>query len=133
MKVLIGAAILSLCALFSSVSSAGVIEVHLASQTFRFYDDDGKLLRSGPISSGKKGYRTPTGVFRVLGKARSVYSEKYRARMPFALRFRGNKYFIHQGRLPGYPQSHGCVRLLKKDAQFLFAKASVGDRVIIRY
>ena len=80
------------------------------------------------------GYPTPTGKFAVLGKEKDKVSSRYtnqlgmQAWMPYAIQFHGH-YFLHEGWLPGYPDSHGCVRLGEKDARFLFEQMQLGDPV----
>lgn len=111
------------------------LTIHLGAQRFT-YSEGGKVVRSGPVSSGKRGYGTPAGSFRVLSKQRIKVSSRYAgsdgrpASMPYSIQFRSN-YFIHQGRLPGYAASHGCVRLRGGDASFLFSRLSSGDPIII--
>ncbi len=109
--------------------------IHLGAQRFS-YSEGGRVLRGGPVSTGRRGYGTPTGSYRVQGKQRHKVSSLYAgsngrpASMPYAIQFRGN-YFIHQGRLPGYPASHGCVRVRGGDAQFLFSRLRPGDPILI--
>lgn len=109
--------------------------IRLGAQRFS-YSEGGRVLRGGPVSTGRRGYGTPTGSYRVQGKNRHKVSSLYAgsngrpASMPYAIQFRGN-YFIHQGRLPGYPASHGCVRLRGGDAQFLFSRLRPGDPILI--
>ncbi len=109
------------------------LTINLASQQFT-YSIDGEPARVGPISSGAEGYPTPTGKFAVLGKEKDKVSSRYtnqlgmQAWMPYSIQFHGN-YFLHEGWLPGYPDSHGCVRLGEKDARFLFEQMQVGDPV----
>ncbi|WP_295392014.1 L,D-transpeptidase [uncultured Thiodictyon sp.] len=111
------------------------LTIHLGSQRF-VYSEGGRAVRSGPVSSGRRGYGTPGGSYRVLSKQRHKFSSLYAgsngrpASMPYAIQFRSN-YFIHQGRLPGYPASHGCVRLHAGDAQFLFSRLRAGDPIVI--
>ena len=111
------------------------LTIHLGSQRFA-YQENGQVVRAGPVSSGKRGYGTPAGSYRVLGKQRHKVSSRYAgsdgrpASMPFAIQFRSN-YFIHQGRLPGYAASHGCVRLRGGDASFLFSRLRPGDPIVI--
>lgn len=111
------------------------LTINLGAQRFT-YSEGGKVVRSGPVSSGKRGYGTPAGSFRVLGKQRTKVSSRYAgsdgrpASMPYSIQFRSN-YFIHQGRLPGYAASHGCVRLRGGDASFLFSRLRPGDPISI--
>ncbi len=111
------------------------LHIHLGTQRFSYAEGE-QVVRAGPVSSGKRGYGTPAGAYWVLSKQRHKVSSRYAgsdgrpASMPYAIQFRSN-YFIHQGRLPGYPASHGCVRLRGADAQFLFSRLRPGDPVFI--
>ena len=114
------------------VDSRGVreIRIFLDRQYFGAYEN-GQLVFWGPVSSGKKDKRTPPGKFFVNYKQRTRYSVKYEhAPMPFSLNYH-NGYFIHQQSLPGYPASHGCVRLLPMDAERLFLWSHPGDPVTL--
>ena len=63
-------------------------------------------------STGMKGHETPTGVFTILQKAKEHYSSTYdNAPMPNMERLTWDGIALHAGKLPGYPASHGCVRL----------------------
>jgi hypothetical protein len=111
------------------------LRFHLSSQTF-YYFEDGEPVLSGPIASGKPGSTTPTGKFSVLSKERDKQSSLYtneigtQAWMPYSLQFYGN-YFIHEGWLPGYAASHGCIRLGHYDARLLFERMKIGDPVTV--
>lgn len=100
------------------------------------YFRDSIPLHCAGISSGKKGYKSITGNFQIQSKERMHYSSKYPdatgmpAKMPWSMHFYGN-YFIHEGRLPGYPASHGCIRVAKGDAKKFFDLARVGDPVVV--
>ena len=117
----------------SEETQSRALTINLKTQQFS-YLVDGEPVRSGPISSGAQGYPTPTGTFSVLGKEKDKVSSRYtntlgmQAWMPYSIRFHGH-YFLHEGWLPGYPDSHGCVRLGEKDARFLFERMKIGDRV----
>ncbi|WP_157174645.1 L,D-transpeptidase [Thiocystis violascens] len=117
----------------SEETQSRALTINLKTQQFS-YLVDGEAVRSGPISSGAQGYPTPTGTFSVLGKEKDKVSSRYtntlgmQAWMPYSIRFHGH-YFLHEGWLPGYPDSHGCVRLGEKDARFLFERMKIGDRV----
>jgi lipoprotein-anchoring transpeptidase ErfK/SrfK len=51
--------------------------------------------------------------------------------MPYSLQFTG-PYFVHEGWVPGRPDSHGCVRLHYEDAKLLFSRMRVGDRILVK-
>ena len=107
------------------------IEIDLGAQTAQlFVDDVGE--EAVPISSGRKGYATPKGEFVVTNKHRHWTSTIYGASMPFYLRFSCRAFGMHAGHLPGYPASHGCIRLNKKNAQSFFERVPVGTLVVIK-
>lgn len=89
------------------------------------------MVRRGPVSTGRRSRWTPVGNFSVKTRERNHFSSKYRVDMPYAMQVHGN-IFMHQGELPGYPASHGCIRLGEEDAKFLFHWAKLGDRVVVR-
>jgi hypothetical protein len=102
------------------LQSGVVITVSLSSQTMHVFRD-GVLWKSSPVSTGKKGKRTPTGVFAILQKKRHHRSNLYsNAPMPWMQRLTWSGIAIHAGHLPGYPASHGCIRLPAAFASELF-------------
>ncbi len=108
-----------------------VIVVSINNQTVTVYDD-GKVIAKSPISSGMTGHPTPTGVFSILEKNRIHHSNLYGgAPMPFMQRVTNSGVAMHAGDLPGYPASHGCIRLPYSFARNLFGITDVGARVII--
>lgn len=93
---------------------------------------NGILIGVSTCSTGKKGFETPTGVFTVLEKAEEHYSKEFDdAPMPFMERLTWQGVALHAGKLPGYPASHGCVRLPPKFAKNLYEATHVGTPVII--
>src|SRR4029450_6315085 len=93
---------------------------------------NGVPIGASTVSSGKKGYDTPTGVFTVLEKKKEHYSKTYNnAPMPFMQRLTWKGVALHAGNLPGYPASHGCVRLPAKFAQLLYGETNLGRTVVI--
>lgn len=122
---------LSLCLLSSTVSAAPEIIIDRSNQTYTVINDD-KVIKKGRVSTGKKGHQTPSGRFVIHTKYRAVKSQKYNAPMPYAMFFIGSLYAIHQGHVPNYPASHGCVRVPKKDAQHLFSLIPIGTTVVIK-
>ena len=84
------------------------------------------------VSTGKAGYKTPTGVFTILQKRAVHKSNKYAdAPMPFMQRLTWYGIAMHAGNLPGYPASHGCIRLPLAFAKLLYGISSLGLTVII--
>src|SRR6185295_605219 len=73
---------------------------------------DGTRIGATTISSGRRGYRTPIGEFRILQKDKTHRSKKYgNLPMPFTMRLTWDGVALHAGGVPGYPTSHGCVHL----------------------
>jgi lipoprotein-anchoring transpeptidase ErfK/SrfK len=105
--------------------------VSLKSQQVTFYDADGWILRA-PVSSGTTGRETPAGIFSVLEKDKDHHSNLYDdAWMPNMQRITWSGIALHGGPLPGYPASHGCVRMPYDFAERLFDKTRIGMRVIV--
>ncbi|MEZ5844872.1 MAG: L,D-transpeptidase family protein [Hyphomicrobiaceae bacterium] len=83
-------------------------------------------------STGRPGHRTPTGVFAILEKQRHHVSSIYKgAQMPNMERLTWGGIALHAGNLPGYPASHGCVRLPMQFSRLLFGVTHLGTVVII--
>ena len=84
------------------------------------------------VSTGKKGHETPTGVFTLLQKNVDHKSNLYNsAPMPYMQRLTWDGIAMHAGNLPGYPASHGCVRLPLAFAKLLYGVTRLGLTVII--
>ena len=94
--------------------------------------DDGVPIAESRISSGTEFLPTPTGVFSVIQKQRWHRSNLYSdAPMPFMQRITWSGVALHAGKLPGYPASHGCIRLPDDFAVRLFRTTAIGARVVI--
>lgn len=105
--------------------------VSIADQRISLYGPDG-LIESSKISSGTASNPTPTGIFGVTQKNRWHESNLYSgAEMPYMQRLTWGGIALHEGRLPGYPASHGCIRLPRQFAQRLFGMTKPGFRVVI--
>jgi len=90
-------------------------------QTFAAYEN-GELVRTGPTNMGRKADQTPTGLFFTNWKAEkttSTFNDEWELEWNFNIE---NKLGVgfHQYELPGYPASHSCLRLLEKDAKYLY-------------
>ncbi|HEY0334556.1 MAG TPA: L,D-transpeptidase [Stenotrophomonas sp.] len=93
---------------------------------------NGILIGVTTISSGKKGYETPTGVFTILQKDKDHHSNEYNnAPMPYQERLTWGGVALHAGGLPGYPESHGCVHLPSEFARLLFNDSNMGMVVVV--
>src|SRR6266705_6880009 len=105
--------------------------VSLHSQRVTVYDANGWILRA-PVSSGQKRRETPAGIFAVIQKQAEHYSNLYDdAYMPHMQRITWSGIALHGGPLPGYPASHGCVRMTVDFAEHLFSLTKLGMRVIV--
>jgi hypothetical protein len=107
------------------------IVIDLLTQLAFVYRDD-QLIGAAAISSGKDEKPTPLGFFSVLEKRRFYRSKKYdNAPMPFMQRIDTYGIALHGGDNPGFPASHGCIRLPYKFAERLFALTAIGSKVVI--
>lgn len=107
--------------------------VNLDTQRMLFFRD-GRAIAASTISSGSKGHETPTGVFTILQKNAAHRSKTYNnAPMPNMQRLTWSGIAMHAGNLPGYPASHGCVRLPLQFSKLLFGETSMGMTVIITH
>ena len=93
---------------------------------------NGVLTGVSTASTGKRGYETPTGVFTILQKNEDHFSNIYDdAPMPYMQRLTWGGIALHAGGLPGYPASHGCIRLPSEFARLLFEITSTGMTVVV--
>lgn len=140
------------------VGGSSAIVINLTEQTASFYKG-GKLVGVSAISSGREGFATPTGNFKIMQKnkdhASNLYGEYVDAAgnvikkdvdvkkdpkppgaifkgapMPYFMRVVGGV-GMHQGFLPGVPDSHGCIRMPEHMAQVFFANVEKGTPVTI--
>lgn len=108
-----------------------VVIVSLPAQRAYVYRN-GVRIGVSTVSTGKPGYDTPAGVYAILQKRREHYSNLYdNAPMPFMQRLTWDGLALHAGTLPGYPASHGCVRLPDRFAELLFAATTRGTLVVV--
>lgn len=142
-----------------SIVGTPSIRIHLAAQRAYFYKS-GQLVGVSPISTGSDEHATPPGTFKVTQKSKDHESSLYgvikdlatgqiinkdadtrihkagpgqefvHAPMPFFLRF-NHGIGMHAGFLPGYPASHGCVRMPEQMAQKFFEHATLGTPVVV--
>ncbi len=140
------------------VSGAPSVHISLSEQRANFYKG-GELVGVSVISTGREGHATPTGTFRIQQKDQNHVSSIYGdyidaqgnilkkeiergkdpmppggiydgARMPYFMRITGGV-GMHEGFLPGYPASHGCIRMPGFMAQAFFRSVEVGTPVTI--
>ncbi|MFB9079547.1 L,D-transpeptidase [Flavobacterium procerum] len=98
-----------------------IIIFSYTTQTFAAYEN-GELVRTGPTNMGRKKDPTPTGLFFTNWKAEkttSTFNDEWELKWNFNIE---NKLGVgfHEYELPGYPASHSCLRLLEKDAKYLY-------------
>jgi lipoprotein-anchoring transpeptidase ErfK/SrfK len=121
-RVAIVAAFLVMAALVSSAEAGIVARIDISAQTMTV-SENGWVKYRWPVSTARKGYRTPRGTFRPTRLHRMWYSQKYdNSPMPHSIFFTGG-YAIHgteYTRSLGRPASHGCVRLAPKNARALY-------------
>lgn len=107
------------------------IVVSIPDQRVHVYRN-GIRIAVSTCSTGKPGHSTPTGVFTILQKDKHHRSSTYNnAPMPNMNRLTWSGIALHAGQLPGYPASHGCVRLPMKFSELLFGITRLGMVVII--
>ncbi len=107
------------------------IIISIADQRISVYGD-GALIARSSVSTGVPRHPTPFGVFSVIGKKRWHRSNLYSAApMPYMQRITWSGIALHEGVVPGYPASHGCIRLKKDFAVRLWHLTRRGTRVII--
>jgi lipoprotein-anchoring transpeptidase ErfK/SrfK len=108
-----------------------VLNVSIRAQRLTVYDANG-IVAEAPVSTGRVGYATPMGVFTILEKNRVHFSNLYgNAPMPNMQRITWSGVALHAGDLPGYPASHGCIRLPHGFSKKLFGMTKMGARVIV--
>lgn len=114
-----------------SPSGPVAIVVSIPEQLVHVYRN-GVRIAASTCSTGKPGHETPTGVFTVLQKDKHHHSSTYNnASMPNMNRLTWSGIALHAGKLPGYPASHGCVRLPLDFSEKLFEVTHVGTPVIL--
>jgi hypothetical protein len=107
------------------------IIVSIAEQRVYVYRN-GIRIAVSTCSTGKPGHSTPTGVFTILQKDKHHKSSTYsNAPMPNMNRLTWSGVALHAGQLPGYPASHGCVRLPVRFSELMFTVTHLGTPVIL--
>lgn len=107
------------------------IVVDLLTQMTYVYRGDA-LLGASSMSSAKTGHITPYGNWTILEKRPFYRSKKYdNAPMPWMQRFDDYGIAFHGGVNPGYPASHGCIRLPMKFAEKLYGVTKLGTKIVV--
>jgi lipoprotein-anchoring transpeptidase ErfK/SrfK len=108
-----------------------IIAISIQKQRLKIYDAAGVFAET-PISSGMPGHPTPMGVFSVIQKQKLHHSNIYSgAPMPYMQRITWSGIAIHAGVLPGYPASHGCIRMPMAFAMKMWNWTKMGARVVV--
>ncbi|WP_338831974.1 L,D-transpeptidase family protein [Bradyrhizobium sp. 27S5] len=108
-----------------------IISVSIDQQRVSVYDANG-LYAESPVSTGMKGHSTPMGVFSVIQKQKYHQSNIYSgAPMPYMQRITWSGIAMHAGVLPGYPASHGCIRMPMSFAVKMYGWTRMGARVFV--
>ena len=107
------------------------IEITLASQHMALIKDGVPVLNS-TCSTGREGYSTKRGYFVITDKERNHRSTIYHVDMPYFMRLSCLDFGMHEGFVPNYPASHGCIRLPGETARKLFAEIPIGTVVAVQ-
>jgi len=108
-----------------------VIAVSIGRQQVKIYDANG-FFAAAPVSTGMPGHPTPMGVFSVIQKHKFHHSNIYSgAPMPYMQRITWSGVAMHAGVLPGYPASHGCIRMPTAFAVKMWNWTKMGARVFV--
>jgi lipoprotein-anchoring transpeptidase ErfK/SrfK len=108
-----------------------IIDVSINKQQVKIYDDNG-FFAEAPVSTGMRGHPTPMGVFSVIQKQKWHRSNIYSgAPMPYMQRITWSGVAMHAGVLPGYPASHGCIRMPEAFAIKMYNWTRMGARVLV--
>src|SRR3982074_1564088 len=108
-----------------------IIAISIERQSLKIYDANG-LFAETPISTGMRGHPTPMGVFSIIQKHKFHHSNIYSgAPMPYMQRITWSGVAMHAGVLPGYPASHGCIRMPMAFAAQMWNWARMGAGVAV--
>jgi hypothetical protein len=117
----------------SAFAQAATLQIIVSKdkQSLTVYDGD-QVVRTTKVSTGKAGHTTPSGIFSILEKRKYHESNIYsNAPMPFMQRLTWSGIALHEGHVPNYPASHGCVRIPPGTAKNLFDMTDRGIHVVI--
>jgi lipoprotein-anchoring transpeptidase ErfK/SrfK len=108
-----------------------IIAISINKQNLRIYDANGFFAET-PVSTGMRGHSTPMGAFSIIQKQKYHRSNIYSgAPMPFMERITWSGIAMHAGVLPGYPASHGCIRMPMAFAVKMYGWTRMGARVVV--
>jgi hypothetical protein len=89
------------------------------------------VVRTLHVSSGAPGYETPAGSFAIFRKERNSWSVPYQVWLPWASYFVGGVAFHEYPVVPPVAASHGCVRVPRYDAEWLYGQTPIGTPVVV--
>ena len=104
--------------------------ISLSRQRVTLFRND-QPVRSARVSTGKRSTPTPPGKYIITDKQANWVSSIYKVSMPFFMRLSCKEIGLHAGVVPGYPASHGCIRMPRGDVQAFFKTLKIGDPVTI--
>ena len=104
--------------------------ISLSRQRVTLFKND-QAVRSAKVSTGKKSTPTPTGKYVITDKQTAWVSTIYKVPMPFFMRLSCKEIGLHAGVVPGYPASHGCIRMPRGEVQAFYKMLRIGDPVTI--
>jgi lipoprotein-anchoring transpeptidase ErfK/SrfK len=117
-------------ATFQAKASSAII-INLAAQRLYLFQDS-RVVFVTKLSTGRRHLPTPRGHYQITEKEVSHTSTIYHVSMPYFMRLDGEPFGIHYGYNPGYPASHGCIRVgSMPEAKMLFRMTPRGTSVII--
>lgn len=118
---------------YARVSTGGAVSIVISLPQQRLFAyQDGQLIAVSTVSTGSDGRETPVGEFTILQKKTFHRSNLYsNAPMPYMQRLTWDGIALHAGHLPGYPASHGCIRLPKAFARQLYEITAMGGQVSV--
>jgi lipoprotein-anchoring transpeptidase ErfK/SrfK len=108
------------------------VEVHKDRQVALLIGKGGKTVRAIHVSTAAPGHVTPSGHFRIYRKELMSWSKPFQVWLPYASYFYGGDAFHQFPSVPGYPASHGCIRIFDREAIVMYHFATLGTRVVIR-
>jgi len=108
------------------------MEVYINRQVLLLIGKLGHVKRAIHVSTAAPGHVTPRGIFHIYRKEIMSWSTLFNVWLPYADYFTGGYAFHDYPDVPGYPASHGCIRIADGDAQVVWAFATLGTRVTIR-
>ncbi len=106
------------------------VEISLAQQNMSVIKD-GVTVFTTKCSTGREGFTTKPGQYVITDKDRDHRSTIYKCAMPYFMRLNCRDFGMHEGVVPTYPASHGCIRLPGDAARKLFAEIPIGTVVMI--